>query len=318
MALQQRERARRERRLGHPHLGGEQREKVIGEQADVLDAIAQRRHLDQVSCQAEVQILAGRRRSAIRSWRSALVAATTRTSTRLGWLAPTGTTCPSSSTRSIFAWRAGGMSPISSRNSVPPSASSNHPLRSVECPGERAARVAEQQRFGQLARNRDTVHGNERRRRARAAAVDRARDQLLAGAALSGDQHVGAGELMQPLDLREDPPHQPAAADESRNAPALHVLLGKRDEPLRRRAPRAFRFLTPADFRFELRVSVDQLARQPGDLAGASRREPGPRRTERASRCSPRRRSEIRAAGSRCRPSPSRTGPEWRASRRRP
>ena len=71
---------------------------------------------------------------------------------------------------------------------------------------------------------------------------------------------------MQPLDLREDPPQQPAASHESGNAPALHVLRGKGDETLRRRVPRAFRFLTEADLRFEPCVSVHELGGQAGNL----------------------------------------------------
>ena len=119
--------------LGTPHFGGEQREEMLGEQADVLDAVAQRRHLDEIAREAEVQVLA-EGAAAIRSSRSALVAATMRTSTRFAWLAPTGTISPSSSTRSSLAWSAGAISPISSRKSVPPSASSNHPLRSDVAP----------------------------------------------------------------------------------------------------------------------------------------------------------------------------------------
>ena len=117
--------------LRHAHLRGEQREEVIGEQADVL-------RRDRAAAASRPGIAPGGSRGscrkaplAIRSWRSALVAATTRTSTRFGVARAHRHDLPSSSTRSSFAWSAGGMSPISSRNSVPPSASSNHPLRSV-------------------------------------------------------------------------------------------------------------------------------------------------------------------------------------------
>ncbi len=41
---------------------------------------------------------------------------------------------PSWMTRSSFAWPRGESSPISSRNSVPPSVSSNSPARSVSAP----------------------------------------------------------------------------------------------------------------------------------------------------------------------------------------
>ena len=48
--------------------------------------------------------------------------------TRTGRRAPTGSTSPSCTARSNFTCAAGGNSPISSRNSVPPSASANLPM----------------------------------------------------------------------------------------------------------------------------------------------------------------------------------------------
>ena len=59
--------------------------------------------------------------------RSRFVAATTRTSTRRGRVPPTRKNVPVSSTRSSFTCTSGSISPISSRNSVPPSASSMRP-----------------------------------------------------------------------------------------------------------------------------------------------------------------------------------------------
>ena len=52
-----------------------------------------------------------------------------RTSQRSGRVPPTRWNSPSCSTRSSFTWVAGVMSPISSRNSVPPSACSKRPAR---------------------------------------------------------------------------------------------------------------------------------------------------------------------------------------------
>jgi hypothetical protein len=48
-------------------------------------------------------------------------------SARIGLPPPSGTTSFSSSKRSNLAWTVTGMSPISSRNSVPPSAASTLP-----------------------------------------------------------------------------------------------------------------------------------------------------------------------------------------------
>ncbi len=66
--------------------------------------------------------------------RSLFVAAMTRTSTFTLDVPPTGSTICSCSARSTLAWVFTLMSPISSRNSVPPSASSNLPRRSATEP----------------------------------------------------------------------------------------------------------------------------------------------------------------------------------------
>ena len=55
------------------------------------------------------------------------MAATIRTSTRTGFVPPTGRISRSSSTRRSFAWRCVDISLISSRRSVPPSAASKSP-----------------------------------------------------------------------------------------------------------------------------------------------------------------------------------------------
>ena len=56
-------------------------------------------------------------------------------------------------------------------------------------PGEGALLVAEQLALQQVLRDGGAVEGQERRLGARAVLVDRPGHQLLAGAALSGDQH---------------------------------------------------------------------------------------------------------------------------------
>src|SRR5439155_20980815 len=62
------------------------------------------------------------------------VAATIRASTLIVRLPPSRLTCRCSITRSSFACAGSGSSPISSRNSVPPAAASNAPLRSTLAP----------------------------------------------------------------------------------------------------------------------------------------------------------------------------------------
>src|SRR6187455_2439100 len=66
--------------------------------------------------------------------RSRLVAAISRTSTRSVRVPPRRSNSCSWSTRRIFAWVLGLMSPISSRNSVPPSACSKRPMRCLSAP----------------------------------------------------------------------------------------------------------------------------------------------------------------------------------------
>ena len=72
---------------------------------------------------------------------------------------------------------------------MPPSASANLPFLLRRRAGERAAHVAEQLRLEQRFRDRRAVHLDERHLALRAVVVDRARDQLLAGAGLAGDEH---------------------------------------------------------------------------------------------------------------------------------
>src|SRR4029450_8442044 len=67
---------------------------------------------------------------------SRLVAAMMRPSTRRGRFSPTRRSSPSWMTRSTLACARGDSSPISSRNNVPPCASSNTPGRAGRAPGE--------------------------------------------------------------------------------------------------------------------------------------------------------------------------------------
>ena len=110
------------------------------------------------------------------------------TSTRRGSSEPTRCTSPSSSTRSSLACTVSGSSPISSRNSVPPSASLEQPRLVVGGAGERAAHVPEQLALEQRLDDRRAVDGDEAPVAARAGAMQRARDELLAGAGLAGDR----------------------------------------------------------------------------------------------------------------------------------
>ena len=136
--------ARRHARAVAPPLSA----KCDGEQRDVLSAIAQRRHVHRERPRAGRR---GRResgRAPPRAPRSRLVAAITRTSTRCTRSLPTRWISPCCSARSSLGWISSGSSPISSRNSVPPSATSNLPARSRCGAGERARHVPEQLALG--------------------------------------------------------------------------------------------------------------------------------------------------------------------------
>ena len=89
--------------------------------------------------------------------------------------------------------------------------------------GERALDVTEQLRLEQVLGNGAAVDGDERPLGARRAAVHLARDELLAGAGLAGDEHrdVGGGDL---LDLLEDLLHRRARADDVAEAHLLELL----------------------------------------------------------------------------------------------
>ena len=81
------------------------------------------------------------------------------------------------------------MSPTSSRNSVPPFASSKRPIFWAMAPGKRSLLVAEELAFQKARRNGGAVQLDEGARTTAAQVMDRARDQLFACARLSLDQN---------------------------------------------------------------------------------------------------------------------------------
>ena len=96
------------------------------------------------------------------SRRSTLVAASTRTSTARVSLEPSRSNSPLCSTRSSFSLAGGDRLPISSRNSVPPSAASKRPMRAPGRAGERAGLGAEQLALQQLVGQGARVDLHER------------------------------------------------------------------------------------------------------------------------------------------------------------
>ena len=180
---------------------------------DVLAAIAQRRQHDRETRSAGSRGRSGSCPSRTAASRSRLVAAITRTSTRLVRDDPTRSNSPSCSTRSSRLWRSSGRSPTSSRKSVPPSAISNRPWRWADRPRERALLVAEQLALDQAGRQRGAVDADERALAPRAAFVDGVREQFLARARFAEQQHraVGGRHLLHPLERQ---PQDVAVADD--------------------------------------------------------------------------------------------------------
>ena len=122
--------------------------------------------------------------------------------TLIGSLEPTRAISPFSSTRSSLICVASGMSPTSSRNSVPPSAYSNLPLRSRSAPVNAPLTWPNSSLSRMFSLERRAVQRPRTACSPRAVLVDRLGHQLLAGAGLALDQHggVGRGDLAEPVD----------------------------------------------------------------------------------------------------------------------
>ena len=107
---------------------------------------------------------------------------------------------------------------------MPLSAAWNLPVLLADRAGEGAAHVAEQLALQQVLRDGAAVDGDERPLGARRAAVELARDQLLAGAGLAGDEHgdVGRRDLLQ---LAEDLLHARRRADDLAEADLLDPVV---------------------------------------------------------------------------------------------
>ena len=128
------------------------------------------------------------------------------------------------------------------------------------------------------ARSRPVVvqlYGQEHRRAAVRADVDGARDELLAGAALAGDQHRQVVAL-QPLNLLDDARHRGAGRQEARAAAARATdrRPGRR-RPRRAVARRAQRESLPRDGGDHPQAPHDRMADRP--RRGDERRTAGRR-----------------------------------------
>ena len=156
-----------------------------------------------------------------------LVAASTRTSTSCSVRPPRRRNLRSCRTRSSLTCVAGVISAISSRNSVPRSASSKQPARRSVAPVKAPfswPKISLSSSVSGIAAQLIATNGCGR---ARAQLVDRLRDQLLAGAGLAEDQHRGRRRrgLLEHLIERA---HRRAVADDPAEAAAIVQLPAQR------------------------------------------------------------------------------------------
>ncbi len=157
--------------------------------------------------------------------RSRLVAAIRRTSALIVAVPPTRSNSFSCSTRSSLICMAGERSPISSRKSVPPCASSKRPFAGGHRAGEGALLVAEELALDHALRQRRAIDLDDGLCGAPAGVVDGVRHQLLARAALPAQEHrrVARGDLGdEVVDLL----HRLGVADDVRRPePVLQLVL---------------------------------------------------------------------------------------------
>ena len=119
---------------------------------------------------------------------------------------PTRSNSWSCRTRSSLVCRLSGMSPISSRKTVPPFAASNFPFFAWWAPVNAPFSWPNSSTLQQVLGQRHAVDHDKRLVPPRTPLVDRVGEDLLAGAALAEEQHGGirAGRPLRRLDGRPD------------------------------------------------------------------------------------------------------------------
>ena len=155
----------------------------------------------------------------------------TRTSTAMAVVPPTRMNSRSSSTRRSLTCVDGGISPISSRKSVPPSASSNRPSRRSAAPVKAPFSWPNNSLSSSVSGSAPTFTAMNGLLRRGLRSAHRARDELLARAALALDEHR-ARHRRHLLDLAPSPR---AAARSRRSAPWLPGARAR--SSMRRRSP---------------------------------------------------------------------------------
>ena len=141
------------------------------------------------------------------------MAAITRTSALTVLLLPTRSNSRSCSTRSSFTWVAGEKSPISSRNSVPPSASSRRPSRANRRPVKAPFSWPNNSLSSSPSFSAAQLTFTNGFCARRTAVMDRRGDEFLSRSRLAADQHRGiAGRDL--VDFEVDFAHGVRVADD--------------------------------------------------------------------------------------------------------
>ena len=171
------------------------------------------------------------------------------------------TISPVWSARSTFACAERLMSPISSRKSVPPCASSNWPRRRAAAPEKLPFSWPKSSLSMSSRGDRRAVHLHERSRGALRQPVDRRGDELLAGAGLAEHEHARRSSA-RPWRSPRGASASPGSRRASRRA-KRRSRDGERPAP----SPRASRRESAFRTRHEHALAVDRLLEEVGRAA---------------------------------------------------
>ena len=178
-------------------------EEVLGQEAHVAEALAERGHADGEDGEPEGGALGITSPPSQASSRVGVRETMTRTSTGMDSVAPTRSTSPSESTRSSRPWSEGERAAGSSRKMVPLWASSKRPARSSKAPSKAPRFHPKKLALQRVAAEGGAGHLDEGVLLAGRADVDGAGHDLLLGAGLALDEDRRRGGGAQGDALRE-------------------------------------------------------------------------------------------------------------------
>jgi hypothetical protein len=187
---------RAEARQGHAHLGAEFAEEVLGQEGDVFSSLAKGRDREDKTRQAEIEVLAE-----VAGFDLGLeIRIGGREHTHVHLEFPG---CPQRHQRATFQHpQQLGLQPRRHVTDLIQEQGASIGIPEVAFlvtnrPGEGPLEVAEEERFGEILRDRGAIDGEEGGLATRAAVVDSPGDEFLAGATLADDEHGGTGQAVQ-------------------------------------------------------------------------------------------------------------------------